>query len=292
MGNKDVLITFRAQRAAKDMASAEARAEGESLSNYILSATLKENAARAANRAGLPSHNQVAAEDYQRRFWFCGNPASPDDWPARDEVLEAMGPEFGNRDFRASLFAELAVRRPEISGAAYTAHKLGVDPDPLIEAAFEDFFSAEPEAAYDAFSVSDTTRFLIGETLGWENVLAANNNNHGQLLEYHFSEADRAGVAGRRAHSRRVLRQWREAGIPWPTIEVFPGGARIADNVHLKFRTEGGRRVPFFSTAPADDTAPKPVLSEQQAVASGLKSSPIGGTTRERPRTRNTIGGA
>ena len=59
------------------------------LSDYVLAATLKENAARAANRAGLPSHNQVAAEDYQRRVWFCGSPTSPDAWrPAHAQLQE------------------------------------------------------------------------------------------------------------------------------------------------------------------------------------------------------------
>ena len=78
MDIKDAFIGLRTSAEKKCVTAAEAKAAGMTLSDYVLSAFLKENAARAANRAGLPSHNQAAAEDYQRRIWFRGAPNSPD----------------------------------------------------------------------------------------------------------------------------------------------------------------------------------------------------------------------
>lgn len=75
---KNAFIGFRTDTTAKAIIVAEAKSAGMSLSDYVLAATLKENASRATNRAGLPSQNQVAAEDSARRFG------------PRNEVLGAM----------------------------------------------------------------------------------------------------------------------------------------------------------------------------------------------------------
>lgn len=269
---------------------AEKAATGMSKTDILLSRATKSGAWRATRARGITA-KEVAAEDAARRFWFCGNPASPDDWPDLDHVLAEMAPNFGNRDFRAQLFAELALIRPDVVSAAYTIHQSGKgSPVPLVRAAFEEWFQAEPEAALDAFSVGDTARLLLAEVVGYGAHLAANNNQLGQLLECHYAESERSGVAGRRAHSRRVLGGMRERSEPWPEIEILPGGTpRIADNVRLKFKTEGGRRQPFFTTEPNDEPSAH-VLTVAQATASGHRSAPINGAPRERPRTRSTIG--
>jgi len=253
METKSAILSVRTSPTAKAIIEQEAKASGRNISEYVLSAVLKENAANASSRAALPLPPHVEAEDAARRRWWCGDPASGTVWPARDVVLAGMGAEFINVDFRSALFAEVYVRHPQIVVGAYAARTLNAElADALIYSVFCDLFGQEPEARYDAFSISDTCKLLICDgATDYETRLAANANNRGDHLEYCLAEAERAGVAGRRAHCRRILRDWRERGIPWPKIEIGPHGTPyLADDVRIELRVINNRRQPILTSEP------------------------------------------
>lgn len=262
METKSAILSVRTSPTAKAIIEQEAKASGRNISEYVLGAVLKENAANASSRAALPLPRHVEAEDAARRRWWCGDPASPTCWPARDVVLADMGPEFANIDFRASLFAETYVRQPHIAVGAFAARTLNAElADALIYSVFCDLFEQEPEAKFDAPSVTDTTKLLICDgATDYETRLAANANNRSDHLEYCLAEAERCGVAARRAHARRILRDWRERGIPWPKIEIGPHGSPyLADGTRIEMRVINNRRQPVLVTTPAPASNPEPI---------------------------------
>lgn len=267
---KTAILTSRTSPSAKKIVEAEAAAAGMTPSKYIEQAVLRENATRAASRATLPMSHEVSSEDEKRRIFICGDAASPTCWPARDSVLASMGAEFNNQDFRAALFRELYVRDPGIAAGAYAASQLNVELcDALLAAWFDDLFRAEPEAKFDAFSISDTAKLLFAEHGNYEERLKL-NGNRSELLEMHLAEAERAGVATRRSHARRVLRQWREAGIEWPKIELDNNGTPyLADGARIEFQIVpykgGARREPRLVTVPKVETQPEPIEPSPRA---------------------------
>lgn len=58
METKTAILSVRTSPTAKAIIVQEAKAAGKNVSNYVLDAVLKENAANAATRAGLPSSRQ------------------------------------------------------------------------------------------------------------------------------------------------------------------------------------------------------------------------------------------
>lgn len=284
---KDAFIGLRAYTAEKELIDANAKSAGVSTSKFLLDCAMRQIAENAAARAGLPSPSETFAQDSARFRWFCGNAASPDHWPACDHVLAGMGPEFKNIDFRSALFHELYVRRPEIAVAAFAlSEKQKEAADVLVESAFAELFDSEPEAKFDAPSVDDTAKLLLAENAGWQAVVDAHQTTNA-LVANVFGEAERAGVAGRRSHLRRILRAWRERGIPWPEIVLDRHGTpRLVDNVRIEFSPENGRLAPRLvaSDAPSESDArrstPDPVTG-QRAPITPYGSARVGASAGE-----------
>lgn len=248
-----VPINFRAYQPEADEMHQRAAAANLSLTDYLISCSTTSGAWRANRVRGPVTASTVEAEEAAKRKWWLGDPSSPTCWPALDHVLADLGPTFANIDFRSALFAEQMLRRPDVVQTAYNYFLDGKDdPVPLVRSAFVEWFEEENEAAFDAFSVDDTTKLLICDgATDYETRLAANANNRGDHLEYCLAEAERAGVAGRRAHCRRILRDWRERGIPWPKIEINRHGTPyLADGVRVEMRVINNRRQPVLTSEP------------------------------------------
>lgn len=264
----------------------KAAAAGLSLVDFIISRAAASGAWRANRVRGPVTPQTVAEEAAALSLYWNGNPASGDRWSAVDSILADLGPTFANIDFRASCISELGLNRPDIPPVAFSMSKAGEDPTLLVRNAFIDWFDEEPEAALDAFSIDDTCKFLLAEYLGWPTVVAAHQTTQ-QLIANCYGESERAGVSGRRAHTRRILNQWRERGIPWPEIEIDRHGApRLVDNVRIEFSPENGRLAPRLvsSSTPAESdnrrSTPDPVTG-QRAPVTPYASSRVGASPGE-----------
>lgn len=260
-----------------DEEAAELEAEklrtGLSKTDILLSRATQSGAWRASRTRSDPitASTVAAEEENKRRFWM-GDPSCPDTLSMFDFVLEEMG--IVNRDQRAEMFAEQALRRPDVVTAAYTLHQSNLDAVPLVRAAFEEWRAEEPEAFLETFSKSDLTKLLLSEGTTFDAALATNANNPGQLLEMHAGEAERSDPARMRAHARRVLRAWREAGIEWPQIQVDKNGApHFSDGTRVEFSYVDGRRQPRLVAAP--HSAPE---AEVHSVSPTPRPGQIGGS--------------